>query len=151
MRGAQYRLVGQISVALPPNEAFVLFTPRGEERWADGWQPRFPTPAEDDTTPGTVFETEAGGEHTIWVVLDRKPGRWISYARVTPGSRAGTVSVALENGDAGHSDVEVTYALTAIGPDGDRQLEKFADDYQDYLKSWESAIAARLASDPSGT
>ena len=141
MTGATYELSGRIDVALPPDEAFVLFTPRGEQRWVDGWQPVFPAPAADDAAPGTVFETSTGGEHTIWVVLDREPGRRISYARVTPGSRAGTVSVELEAGAAGHSSVAVTYALTALSPDGDRQLHEFAAGFADYLKSWESAIA----------
>ncbi|HEU4540812.1 MAG TPA: hypothetical protein VFR23_06755 [Jiangellaceae bacterium] len=144
MSGPQYRLAGRISVPLPPDEAFVLFTPRGEERWVEGWQPRFPVPTEDDSAPGTVFETSADGEHTIWVVVDREPGRRVSYARVTPGSRAGIVSVALENGGDGHSVVEVTYALTALSPDGDRQLDEFAVGYTDYLKSWESAISVAL-------
>jgi hypothetical protein len=142
--GGSYRLTGRISVALPPDEAFVLFTPGGEERWADGWQPVFPSPTEDDAAPGTVFETSAGGEHTIWVVLVREPGRRMSYARVTPGSRAGTVSVELEDGANGHSSVAVTYALTALSPDGDRQLKEFAAGFSDYLKSWEWAIALAI-------
>jgi hypothetical protein len=35
------RLTGRISVGLPPAEAFLLFTPRGEQAWAHGWHPRF--------------------------------------------------------------------------------------------------------------
>lgn len=142
MSGGQLRLTGRITVALPPSQAFVLFTPRGEERWVPGWQPRFPVPTDDDTTPGTVFETAAGGELTIWVVLDREPGRRMSYARVTPGSRAGTVSVTLDDNADGGSTVEVTYVLTALSPDGERQLAEFAAGYTDFLTSWESAISA---------
>jgi hypothetical protein len=142
MNGPQYRLSGRINVPLPPGEAFVLFTPRGEERWVDGWRPQFPVPTEDDTKPGTIFETSADGEDTIWVVVDREPGRRMSYARVTPGSRAGTVTVALEDGGGGRSAVEVTYAMTALSPDGDRQLREFAAGYPDFLESWESAISA---------
>ena len=87
------RLTGNIQVALPPSEAFRLFTPRGEQDWAPGWQPHFPAPAADDTEPGTVFETSAHGHHTIWLVTARQPGERISYARVTPGGLAGTVTV----------------------------------------------------------
>ena len=144
MSGRQYRLTGRIHVARPPDEAFVLFTPRGEEQWADGWQPAFPALTDDDAAPGTVFETSAGGEHTIWVVVGREPGRRMSYARVTPGSRAGTVSVELTRGAAGHSSVEVTYSMTALSPDGSRQLSEFAAGFPDYLKSWESAIALAI-------
>ncbi|MBG0829921.1 hypothetical protein HS041_19320 [Planomonospora sp. ID67723] len=60
------KLTGTLTVPLPPEEAFHLFTARGEERWVEGWRPRFPVPVEDDTAPGTVFETgahEAGTGH----------------------------------------------------------------------------------------
>jgi hypothetical protein len=83
MTGTQRRLTGRIHVALPPGEAFRLFTPGGEQDWAHGWHPQFPAPALDDTEPGTVFETSAHGRNTIWLVTDRQPARRISYARVT--------------------------------------------------------------------
>jgi hypothetical protein len=114
MSGRRHRLSGGLTVALPPGEAFVLFTPRGEERWAEGWKPGFPAPAADDTTPGTVFETSVDGETTTWVVVERDQGRRISYARLTPGSRAGTVTVELQGHPGGDSAVRVTYELTAL-------------------------------------
>ena len=95
MTSTHRRLTGRIQVPLPPGEAFRLFTPRGEQDWAHGWHPHFPAQAADDTEPGTVFETSAHGHHTIWVVMDRQPGKRISYARVTPGDQAGTVTVSL--------------------------------------------------------
>jgi hypothetical protein len=39
------RLTGRIQVPLPPEEAFRLFTPRGEQDWVHGWRPHFPAPA----------------------------------------------------------------------------------------------------------
>jgi polyketide cyclase/dehydrase/lipid transport protein len=142
MTGTQ-RLTGRIHVPLPPEEAFQLFTPRGEAVWAHGWHPHFPAPAPDDTEPGTVFETSAHGEHTIWLVTDRERGKRISYARVTPGDRAGSVTVVL-NAAGRHSEVEVTYHLTALtGPAG-RKLSEFADGYPAYLRSWQDAISAWL-------
>lgn len=143
MSGAQYRLAGRLTVALSPSDAFDLFTPRGEERWVDGWRPRFPVPTDDDSAPGTVFETTVHGEQTTWVVLDREPAHRVSYARVTPGSRAGTVTVVVRDIGDGQSEVEVTYAMTALSPAGDQRLAELADGYADMLKSWEKAIAER--------
>jgi hypothetical protein len=142
--GTQRLLTGRIRVALPPGEAFRLFTPRGEQDWVHGWHPRFPAPASDDTEPGTVFETSAHGEHTIWLVTDRQPGKRISYARVTPGDRAGTVTVTVSPAGQ-HSEVEVTYQLTALTGPAEHHLGEFADGYRAYLQSWEDAIAAWLA------
>ncbi|WUH99516.1 hypothetical protein OHR68_39515 [Spirillospora sp. NBC_00431] len=142
------RLSGLVRVPLPPDESFVLFTPRGEERWVRGWRPRFPADTDvgtdvdavDDTEPGTVFETVHDGETTIWVVLARTPGRHVSYARVTPGQRAGTVTVDI--GDDGNATV--TYDLTALTGEASRHLDDFAAVYPGFLRSWEEAIAAHL-------
>jgi hypothetical protein len=139
----QQRLTGRITVPLPPSEAFRLFTPRGEQDWAHGWHPRFPAPTLDDTEPGTVFETDAHGQDTTWLVTGREPGRRISYARVTPGEQAGTVTITIAHaGD--HSDVEVCYQLTALTPAGGDKLREFADRYPAYLQAWQDAIAAAL-------
>jgi len=142
MTATQRRLTGRIQVALPPGEAFRLFTPRGEQDWAHGWHPRFPASVPDDTEPGTVFETSAHGQHTVWLVTDRQPGKRISYARVTP-DQAGTVTVVI-SAVGQHSEAEVTYQLTALtGPAG-AKLREFADGYPAYLQSWQDAIAAWL-------
>lgn len=142
MSGPQHLLTGRFEVALPPEEAFTLFTPRGEERWVKGWQPHFPVPAEDDTAPGTVFETAGHGhEVTTWIVVDCERGSRISYARLTPGSRAGTVTVTVEGDPGGRSSVQVTYALTALSPEGALELKTFATGYQAFLESWREAIA----------
>ena len=145
MTGTRRRLTGRVQVPLPPGEAFRLFTPRGEQDWAHGWHPHFPGPGTDDTEPGTVFETSAHDQHTIWLVTDRQPGKRMCYARVTPGDQAGTVTVTVSA--AGHqSEVEVTYDLTALTAPGRRNLSAFADNYPAYLQSWEDAITAWLNS-----
>jgi hypothetical protein len=141
---AQHRLTGRITIALPPAEAFRLFTPLGEQAWAHGWHPRFPVPAPDDTEPGTVFETRAHGQHTIWVVAGRQPGQRISFARVTPGDQAGTVTVTISPSGR-YSQAEVTYQMTPLTSAASARLREFADRYPAFLKSWQDAIAAVTA------
>jgi hypothetical protein len=144
VNGAAVRLSGRIRVGLPPDEALRLFTPRGEQDWVAGWSPRFPVPTTDDGEPGTVFETDAHGATTTWLVLARQAGRHISYARVTPGARAGTVTVEV-HGKGDHSEVEVTYALTALNGAAVPGLREFADGYPAFLRSWQDAIAEWLS------
>jgi hypothetical protein len=153
MTAAALRLTGRIRVALPPRETFGLFTPGGERAWADGWEPWLPAPVSDETEPGTVFVTDAHGHRTVWVVTGREPGRWICYARVTPGDRAGTVTITVRPASvrpasvrpAGqHSEVEVSYQLTALSEAARDGLRDFADGYADYLRSWQDAIARCL-------
>jgi hypothetical protein len=147
---ATCRLTGRLTVPLPPDRAFGLFTPLGERDWVPGWEPHFPADA-DDTAPGTVFETHASGEsereHTTWVVVDRVPGRRIAYARVTPHQTAGTVTVTLDDAD-GQSEVTVTYALTALTEAADDGLHAFREGYAAYLASWQDAITAALTPGP---
>jgi hypothetical protein len=143
MSGVRHRLTGRITVPLPPDEAFPLFTARGERRWAPGWEPSFPAPAADDARPGTVFQTRGDDHTTTWIVVDGTPGRHIRYARVTPGTSAGTVSVVLDDAD-GRSEVTVTYELTALSDEGAAHLRRFAEGYPAFLASWQDAIATAL-------
>ena len=147
MIASKRRLVGRLHVALAPAEAFALFTPLGERGWAHGWEPHFPTPVSDDTEPGTVFETDAHGQRTVWIVTGRERPRRIAYARLTPDSRAGTVSLALKPSGA-HTEVEVTYELTPLTPSAVPELQRFADGYAAYLESWERAISTSLSHRP---
>ncbi|MEV4619470.1 SRPBCC family protein [Asanoa sp. NPDC049573] len=130
---------GTFTLALPPHEAFRLFTPIGERDWAPGWDPRFTAATTDDSAPGTVFVTDAHRQTAIWVVVDREQGRSIRYARVLPGSTAGTVTVVLQD-DAGHSAVTVTYDLTALTDDAAHDLHHFIEGFPAFLESWRQAI-----------
>jgi hypothetical protein len=138
------QLTGGFRVPLPPDEAFRLFTPRGEEDWVPGWRPSFPEPAADDTAPGTVFQTGAHGHTTTWVVVCREAGRRISYARVAGTMNAGTVTVTLD-ATADGSDVHVTYDLTALRDADAHALAEFAAGYPEFMRSWQAGIEARLA------
>ncbi|MCP3803445.1 SRPBCC family protein [Allokutzneria sp. A3M-2-11 16] len=141
--GAECRLVGALRVPLPPAEAFRLFTPRGEESWVPGWRPEFPVPTEDDTAPGTVFQTRADGRTTTWVVLARQPGHLLRYARLTPEVWAGTVEVELTPAGDG-SEVKVAYELTALSEPARTELREFADRYPEFLATWSEAITEAL-------
>jgi hypothetical protein len=154
-------LVGSLRVALPPAEAFRLFTATGEREWVEGWEPAFPDPAvagtavgtavgtaadtagdtAGDTAVGTVFETDSAGHHATWIVIDHDGDRRIRYARVVTGRDAGTVEVRLAP-DGDGTEVTVTYQLTALTPAGARWLDAFAAGYPAFLRSWEEALAA---------
>jgi hypothetical protein len=137
-------LVAKLHVSLPPQEAFRLFTARGEREWVEGWDPSFPEAAADDTTVGTVFETDAHGHHATWIVVDSEEHRQIRYARVVTGRDAGTVTVDLKPDDKG-SEVSVTYQLTALSEAGRGWLAKFEENYPEFIKSWEQALATRAS------
>ena len=137
---------GTVRVPLPPERAVALFTPRGERRWASGWDPAFPGGDADDAAPGTVFVTDAdGGGAAIWVVADRTE-RSMRYARALPGVWAGTIEVRCEPAGTG-TVAGVTYDLTALDESERPRLRDFADGYEAYLEEWEREIAAALGSE----
>lgn len=76
-------LAGEIWVPLAPEEAFRLFTPRGEQEWTADWDPQFPAPQPDVSEPGTIFLTDAHGRRATWVVTDRREPTRIRYAIVS--------------------------------------------------------------------
>jgi hypothetical protein len=133
-------LVGTVKVPLQGSDAFHLFTPIGEKEWAQGWEPLFPSPVDDDSQPGTVFEIEHHGTRSVWVVCQCEPDRFIHYARVVLGQNAGTVIVHLADEPAG-SVATVEYELTALNDAAARDLARFASHYSQFLAEWEASIA----------
>jgi len=149
------RLVRTHHFELPmaPRDAFAFFTPEGERVWAQGWDPRYVHPADGEATPGMVFTTGHGGEETLWMMLRHEPAHGVvEYVRVTPGSRMGTVRVQCAESGAG-TRVTVTYALTALTPEGNATLRALdAATYESFIESWESSIRhATAATAPAET
>jgi hypothetical protein len=75
---------GRVRVPLPPDAVIHYFTPEGERDWVPGWDPAYPAGAPAELAPGLVFETEAHGPRTTWVVTGAAP-REVAYCRVVPG------------------------------------------------------------------
>ena len=132
----------EITVGLPPEQAMALFTPEGERRWAEVWDPRYPEPDRREGA-GAVFTTGHGGHQTTWIMVDQAPGR-VRYARVTEGMTAGTVAVDVVGSHEHSTQVRVIYDLTSLTPAGERWLESFDADYDAAIGSWATEIAAAL-------
>lgn len=140
------RLSGTVEIALPPGQAFALFTPTGERAWAPGWDPRFPSPGTDETEPGTVFRIDHGERESIWAVSHCDPGKTIGYVVTTPGERCGLISVTCRPSSAG-TTATVRYDLTSLSPEADAELGRFVEGYPSFLGHWEYAIAKAMHAD----
>ncbi len=142
-RYARVRLEGTVAVPLAQSDAFELFTPSGERQWAEGWDPSFPAAEQEETKPGTVFQTTH--HHLVtWVVVACDRPRSITYANVSENNRAGLVRVVCEP-NHGTTTAKVSYDMTALSDDGDAALHEFAAYYQQYMRQWQDAIAAAVA------
>ena len=132
---------GRLRVDAPPRQAFQLFTAPGERLWVDGWDPEILSGG-DGRGKGSVFVTDAHGDKAYWVVVDYdEDALHARYARIAPGTRAGTVEVFARDDGKGATEVEVTYDLTALTEEGARQLATFdSDAYARMLAEWERLI-----------
>lgn len=135
-----------IRIAAPVGTCQRFFTPAGEELWVDGWRPNYQFPEDGRTEPGMVFTTGSGDDFTVWNLVDfDTQAHYARYARVTPALRAGFVEVRCTAVDAHHTDVQVTYTLTALTDQGDASLAAFQGDaYVAMIEDWKTAIDARL-------
>ena len=116
-------LSGHFSLPVPPEKAFVFFTPEGERDWIPDWAPEYLHPLEGTLQEGLVFRTDVGGEQTLWLVVRYDSvALEAEYVRVVPDSRLGTVVVRCRGGTDGDTDVEVTYSLTGLSDAGNQVL-----------------------------
>lgn len=137
---------GTLTVMAPAADALELFTPEGERRWVPGWSPEYLFRDGGGDEIDTVFRTEHDGEETLWIVLEHDLDEHdAAYARLTPGSRVGTVTVDVEPIDETSCWVEVCYELTAVSAAGNDVLRRFdARAFRAMLDEWERRIATAL-------
>ena len=135
------RHTGSLRVEAPPEHAFQLFTAPGERLWVEGWDPEILSGG-DGRGKGSVFLTDAHGDKAYWVVVDYdEETLHACYARIAPGTRAGTVEIVARDDGTGATSVEVTYELTALTDEGNQQLAAFdSDAYAEMLGEWELMI-----------
>jgi len=135
-----------IVVEAPLAQAFMFFTPAGEELWVDGWRPTYLHPADGRTEAGMVFTTGSGSDLTIWTLVDFDRERHRSrYVRCTPGSRTGFVEVRCSALDAQRTEARVSYTLTALSPEGERALQAFEGvAFAEMIDGWAREIERHL-------
>jgi hypothetical protein len=127
------------TVELPVSKARTLFTPEGECAWAGGeWDPQYPDPSRKEGA-GAVFVTCEGAKQTVWVMVDAST-TCVRYVRTTPNVDAGTVTVKYEDAGPERTVVTVTYAVTALGSEGEAELDNFAEAFDAFIRSWATEI-----------
>ncbi len=135
----------RIVVDAPLDQAFMFFTPAGEELWVDGWKPTYVYPSDGSTEPGMVFLTGHDDELTIWTLVDfDREAHRSRYARTTPASRTSVVEVRCAALDGTRTEVCVNYTLTALNAAGERALEDFEGErFKAMIDDWAHQIAER--------
>ena len=132
-----------------PGDVLPLLCPVREAEWVPGWDPRLVLSSSGFVERDCIFltpDSAAGPDaEAIWTVLefDREGGR-VEMLKVTPGFLVVRLSIVLHPRDGG-SHADVTYAYTALGPDGEAFVRsRTAEAYAEFMRGWEGALNAYL-------
>lgn len=133
----------EIAIRLPVDEAFPLFTPRGEEAWVPGWEPEYVSPADGATAEEMVFVTR-GHETTYWTCLKWEPELWHArYLRLTPDSRVAFVDVRCRPEGADNTVARIAYTFVPLGGVGREHLAAIsAESFAASIDGWADLIHA---------
>ena len=132
----------QFVVRAPLVRAAVLFGPNGERCWAGPkWNPEFLYPQPGKDAQGAVFTVQHGPHKSVWVntLFDPAAGR-MQYVSFTPETLVTTVEVRLTAVDPSSTNVEVTYARTALDPAANDAVEALGRKDGESGPEWQRAI-----------
>jgi hypothetical protein len=148
VRGTAQQVSRRGSFELPcdANTAFPLFSPEGERKWIDGWDPTPVFPQSIDFARDTVFRTGSGDEQAVWTIVEADgQSHRAEYVRVAPHSHCARIVVNIEPLEAQRSKVVVSYTITAFAENSSDLLAAFSEEaYAAKMNDWQQQIGAYL-------
>jgi hypothetical protein len=139
---------GTLTVALPGDEAFELFSPLGETRWVPDWNPEWLHPPGATWERGQIFRTREMYGDAVWIVtaLDRA-ARDVEYHRVESGRYVARVRVRCEGIEARQTRVDVRYAFIGLSAEGNAEIARMkASEFDEKMQRWDRWIREHVTS-----
>ena len=131
------------TIEAPPDVVFPLLCPVREAEWLEGWRCTMIYSASGLAEDGAVFTTTGDGEpDTVWIMTRYDPrAGLVDFTRVTPGSRACLIHLAVSPATGGRSHVDIEYAHTSLTPAGDAYLKTWTSEaFLDAMVFWERSM-----------
>jgi hypothetical protein len=144
-------LSGAFTLAVPPEEAFPLFSPLGERLWVPGWDPELLHPPGASWERGLVFRTAEGRGEAVWIVtaLDRQRHE-VEYHRVEAGRYVARVTVHCRPHASRQTEVHVSYLFVGLSEPGNEDVAAMSPQlYQEKMRRWQEWIGRHLSRGPS--
>ncbi len=137
-----------VSVHAPYPETAKLFSPEGERAWAGKhWDPQFVHPVPASDKQGAVFTISHGAMNAVWVIAQHDlEARHFQYVYFIADLMVTTIDVRFRVVDSDTTAVTVTYARTAVTPEGDAHVKTMSEGDRTAGKEWQQAIDAYLKS-----
>ena len=142
VQSASIELKGNIDLVFP------LFTPLGEKKWAEGWDPQPFFPSSGEMQEGLVFQTPDhvhGAPRMTWVVSRYSVrDHQIQYI-VSSAVRVATISVTCTASGKDSTNAKISYSLTGLTAEGNALSHHVIGKiFASNLKDWEIAINTAL-------
>jgi hypothetical protein len=142
--------VQSASIELKGNieQVFPLFTPLGEKKWAEGWNPNLIFPSSGEMQEGLVFQTPdhvRGAPAMTWVVSRYNVSEHQVQYIVSSAVRVATISVTCTASGKDNTNARISYVLTGLSAVGNElSHHPIGKIFTSNLKDWETAINASL-------
>ncbi len=133
-----------IAIDASPDEAFVLFGPIVEQRWAAEWRPTVLYGEGDPIEERMVFLTASHHDdgRAVWIVSRYEPEHHlIEYTVYTP-DRVWWITIRCRlAGSGGATTAEITYTYNGLTERGNALIGAELDAmYSENLRNWQRAI-----------
>lgn len=124
-----------------PEAVFPLLCPVREADWIQGWDPVLVVSTSGVAEADCVFTTKSAPADTIWYITRHEPHHGlVEMLKITPSVTACRLTI-LVTGVAGGSEAVVTYAHTSLGPEGDKFVASFTEEYyRGFMQDWEARL-----------
>ncbi len=125
-------------------KVFPLFSPLGEKKWVNGWDPLFLYPKSGEFSENLVFKTKSSNtieKEFNWILSYLNQKDFIVVYTVFTENRVWTIKVQCEKYGNKKTKAKIQYTFTGLNETGDKinkeSLEKM---FNQKLKNWEDAI-----------
>jgi hypothetical protein len=128
-------------LAAPAERVFPLLCPVRESEWIEGWRPARVISESGVAERDCVFVTETDDGEAIWYITrhDAAAGE-LEMIRLRLGVTVDRIHIALYSRESACNAI-VTYRLTSLGPEGDRQVAEFSESsYAEFMRVWEQRL-----------
>lgn len=124
-----------------PAQIFPLLCPTREAEWIEGWDPLLVISDSGVAEADCVFVTAATPHDAVWFISRHEPEHgFIEMLKLTPEVTVCRLRIQLSPAAAG-TDATVTYSHTSLGPEGDRFVAEFSEQfYVQFMRDWESRL-----------
>jgi len=124
-----------------PSRVFPLLCPVREAEWLERWKPIMVRSESGFAEADCVFTTPATPRNAIWYVTRHEPSNFlVEMIKISPEVTACKLSIQLA-ATPGGSEAVVTYTHTSLGPEGDKFVADFTEEYyRDFMQDWEMRL-----------